>query len=76
MRLSIIRFSQLIHIHNKSKWPSKILEDVIENCTVVPEFITQSEEAALLKEIEPHMKRLKYEKAHWDDVSMAYELLS
>ncbi|KAJ1368897.1 hypothetical protein KIN20_030251 [Parelaphostrongylus tenuis] len=41
---------------------------VTASCRVVPSFITEAEELELLKEVEPHMKRLRYEKAHWDDV--------
>lgn len=35
---------------------------------VVREYISEDEEAVLLKEVEPHLKRLKYEFNHWDDV--------
>uniref|UniRef100_A0A7E4VRM9 2OG-FeII_Oxy_2 domain-containing protein n=1 Tax=Panagrellus redivivus TaxID=6233 RepID=A0A7E4VRM9_PANRE len=74
MRLSVIRraASELLYIHNASKWPKALLDDVASQCTVQPDFITESEEASLLKEIEPHMKRLRYEKAHWDDAIYLY----
>lgn len=36
---------------------------------VFPDFITGDEEDALLQEAEPHLKRLRYEFDHWDDVS-------
>lgn len=35
---------------------------------VFPDFITPREEESLFKEVEPYMKRLRYESAHWDDV--------
>ncbi|KAE9550313.1 hypothetical protein FO519_006473 [Halicephalobus sp. NKZ332] len=38
-----------------------------KSCSVKEDFITCEEESSLLKEIEPHMKRLRYEKSHWDD---------
>jgi hypothetical protein len=31
-------------------------------------FLSEQEEASLLEEIEPYMKRLRYEFDHWDDV--------
>uniref|UniRef100_A0AC34GXD4 Alpha-ketoglutarate-dependent dioxygenase AlkB-like domain-containing protein n=1 Tax=Panagrolaimus sp. ES5 TaxID=591445 RepID=A0AC34GXD4_9BILA len=71
-RLSLIRFNKLIYFHNTPKWPPNILKDITANCTVIPDFITKNEEDELLKEIEPHMKRLKYEKSHWDDAIYLY----
>jgi len=43
-------------------------ETLLDACPVILNFITEKEEANLLAEIEPHMKRLPYEKDHWDDV--------
>jgi alkylated DNA repair protein alkB family protein 7 len=44
-------------------------ELVIKNdFLVVEDFISETEEASLLGEIEPYLKRLRYEKDHWDDV--------
>uniref|UniRef100_A0A914XY32 Uncharacterized protein n=1 Tax=Panagrolaimus superbus TaxID=310955 RepID=A0A914XY32_9BILA len=72
VRLSLIRFNKLILFHNTPKWPTNILKDITQNCTVISDFITENEEAEILKEIEPHMKRLKYEKSHWDDAIYLY----
>lgn len=36
---------------------------------VRPSFITEEEEAALLRELEPGLKKKRYEFDHWDDVS-------
>lgn len=35
-------------------------------------FITEKEEQALLKELEPGLKKKRYEYDHWDDVSLLY----
>lgn len=35
---------------------------------VINNFVTEEEEEALFKEVEPHLKRLRYESSHWDDV--------
>ena len=36
---------------------------------VVQNFLNEEEENTLFKEVEPHLKRLRYEANHWDDVS-------
>lgn len=36
---------------------------------VLNNFITADEESKLMEEIEPYMKRLRYEFDHWDNVS-------
>lgn len=36
---------------------------------VYPEFITEREEIALLNEVEPQLRRMRYEFDHWDNVS-------
>ncbi|CAG9533274.1 unnamed protein product [Cercopithifilaria johnstoni] len=45
---------------------------LLECCTVIPNFVTEREEASLLDEINPHMKRMRYEKSHWDDAIHLY----
>jgi|SRR6218665_965246 len=37
---------------------------------VYKDFITEEEENSLFDEVEPYLKRLKYEENHWDDVSV------
>lgn len=39
---------------------------------VYPDFITEEEEISLMKEVDPYMRRLRYEFSHWDDVSIIY----
>lgn len=39
---------------------------------VYPDFITPEEETFLLEELEPYMKRLRYEIDHWDDAIHGY----
>lgn len=36
---------------------------------VLPDFISEKEEDILLQEVDPYMKRLRYEYSHWDNVS-------
>lgn len=46
------------------------LKQIFEKDLIIKEdFISEEEEASLLNEIEPYMKRLRYEYDHWDEVS-------
>lgn len=38
---------------------------------VYVDFVSEEEERSLLDEVEPHLKRLKYEENHWDDVGLS-----
>uniref|UniRef100_A0A914ZT24 Alpha-ketoglutarate-dependent dioxygenase AlkB-like domain-containing protein n=1 Tax=Parascaris univalens TaxID=6257 RepID=A0A914ZT24_PARUN len=68
MRVGVVhRALELVFFHNESIWPAKMKELISHSCSVIPDFITEKEERSLLNEIEPHMKRLRYEKSHWDD---------
>lgn len=44
--------------------------ELLETMKVFPDFITPEEEDSIFKEVEPYMKRLRYEFSHWDDVSI------
>ncbi|XP_045135841.1 alpha-ketoglutarate-dependent dioxygenase alkB homolog 7, mitochondrial-like isoform X2 [Portunus trituberculatus] len=46
---------------------AETIASVSSSFTVVPDMVTEAEEAMLMKEVEPHLKRLKYEFDHWDD---------
>ncbi|TKR62356.1 hypothetical protein L596_026335 [Steinernema carpocapsae] len=72
MRSSLSRLASLLRFHNESKWPQALLKSVQETCIVEDDFVTKAEEAAFMKEVEPHMKRLRYEKSHWDDAIHLY----
>ncbi|CAP27824.1 Protein CBG07885 [Caenorhabditis briggsae] len=62
----------LILFHNIQKWPAALAEEIVQACYVKKDFITEAEEKSLLTEVEPHMKRLRYEKSHWDDAIHLY----
>lgn len=38
---------------------------------IFPDFVTESEEAAMLAEVEPQLKRMRYEFDHWDNVRIS-----
>lgn len=39
---------------------------------VFENFISEAEETSMVKEVTPNLKRLRYESAHWDNVSEQY----
>ncbi|KAI1720122.1 hypothetical protein DdX_05495 [Ditylenchus destructor] len=69
LSLNSLRF---LFFHNADKWPKNIYEGIKAGCSVMPNFITEAEEQQLLNEIEPYLKRLKYEESHWDDAIRIY----
>lgn len=47
-----------------------VADTLARDISVIDDFISDEEEQALLKEVEPHLKRLRYQKDHWDNVSL------
>ncbi|XP_045454366.1 alpha-ketoglutarate-dependent dioxygenase alkB homolog 7, mitochondrial [Melitaea cinxia] len=45
---------------------------VLKQMRVLPNFITEEEEASLLGEVEPQLKRMRYEFDHWDNAIEGY----
>lgn len=58
--------SELFHFHSACQ--TATIANVSSSFTLIPNFISKAEEEILMKEVEPHLKRLKYEFDHWDDV--------
>lgn len=50
-------------------WVAEEKEKFLNDMVVQENFLTNSEEKSLFDEVEPYMKRLRYEFDHWDDVS-------
>ena len=42
---------------------------LLQDMLIYNDFITEEEEESLFNEVEPYMKRLRYEYNHWDNVS-------
>jgi len=42
--------------------------ELYDTMRVLPNFISEKEENILVKEVDPYMKRLRYEYSHWDNV--------
>lgn len=47
----------------------KVQDLVLGNVEICEDFVSEDEEGVLLKEVEPYLKRQKYQFDHWDDVS-------
>lgn len=50
------------------------LSNILKAFSVYEQFVTVDEEKSIVDEVEPHLKRLKYESSHWDDVSKFYSI--
>jgi len=48
------------------------LVDLEAGLTLIPAFITEAEEEALFGEVNPYLRRLRYEANHWDDAIHDY----
>lgn len=51
-----------------NNWRSELLATM----RIFKNFISPEEEDSLFQEVEPYMKRLRYEYSHWDDVSIGH----
>jgi alkylated DNA repair protein alkB family protein 7 len=54
-------------LFGESYGASKIV--MVRDMTVIEDFLNEEEERSLHEEVEPYMRRLRYEFDHWDDVS-------
>ena len=59
-----------VNINLKNIWPANEQDQFLIDMIVFDDFITEKEELELLHEVDPYMKRLRYEVNHWDDVSI------
>lgn len=44
-------------------------QNLFNDMTVKENFLSEEDEQSLFTELEPYLKRLRYEFDHWDDVS-------
>ncbi|XP_058066714.1 alpha-ketoglutarate-dependent dioxygenase alkB homolog 7, mitochondrial [Anopheles bellator] len=54
------------------QWPTDEREQFGADMRIVPQFIDQNEEGRLMDEIDPYLRRLRYEFDHWDDAIHGY----
>ena len=55
-----------------SEWNQELRENLKISLKIIPNFITEKDEESLVKEVEPHLKRLVYEKNHWDEAIIKF----
>merc|ERR1719400_522518 len=55
-----------------SEWNQDLRENLEISLKIIPNFITEKDEDSLVKEVEPHLKRLVYEKNHWDEAIIGF----
>ncbi|XP_013197313.2 alpha-ketoglutarate-dependent dioxygenase alkB homolog 7, mitochondrial [Amyelois transitella] len=57
-------------------WPEseqpELRSAVLRDMRVLPNFVTEAEEASLVQELEPRLKRMRYEFDHWDNAIQGY----
>lgn len=49
--------------------PENWQNELVATMQIFPDFISPEEEKSFVAELEPYLKRLRYESSHWDDVS-------
>lgn len=47
-------------------------KEIGESVRIFQNFITEEEEKSLFDEVEPHLKRMRYQTSHWDDAIYGY----
>ncbi|XP_033337498.2 alpha-ketoglutarate-dependent dioxygenase alkB homolog 7, mitochondrial [Megalopta genalis] len=66
-------YSRTTMLNNKADQDLENWKELLHNTMqIIPNFISTSEEESLIEEVDPYMKRLRYEEAHWDDAIHAY----
>lgn len=53
-------------------WPGDVQEKLLKDMIVIGNFISPEDEQSLLGEIEPYLKRMRYERDHWDDAIQGF----
>ncbi|XP_047999025.1 alpha-ketoglutarate-dependent dioxygenase alkB homolog 7, mitochondrial [Leguminivora glycinivorella] len=65
---------KLIEVH--STWPPdeqpELRAATVQGMQVLPDFVSEAEEGMLLAELEPMLKRIRYEYDHWDNAIIGF----
>jgi len=48
------------------------LKELESSLSLIPDFISEEEESSLFDEVNPYLRKLRYEKSHWDDAIHDY----
>lgn len=69
-------YNQCTPIYFSLYFPEQFGIDIKERLAkclmIINDFITKEEETSLVQEIEPYIKKLRYEFDHWDNVSLGF----
>lgn len=49
-----------------------VKQKFLNDFKIIENFITPEEESSLIQEIEPYLKRMRYERDHWDDAIQGF----
>ncbi|XP_065344527.1 alpha-ketoglutarate-dependent dioxygenase alkB homolog 7, mitochondrial [Cloeon dipterum] len=60
------------YLHFHENFDSDLMKKIIFSMKIYPNFISQAEEESIFAEIQPYLKRLRYEFDHWDDAIHGY----
>uniref|UniRef100_A0A1A9WT23 Alpha-ketoglutarate-dependent dioxygenase AlkB-like domain-containing protein n=1 Tax=Glossina brevipalpis TaxID=37001 RepID=A0A1A9WT23_9MUSC len=55
------------YVEFMGNWPNEEKHYFLQDMRILANFISEDQEQQLLNEIEPYIKRLRYEFDHWDD---------
>ena len=69
---SLPKSSQSEFSPSQKEWPKQMFTELESSFEVINDFIDETEENLLVKEVEPHLKRLVYEKDHWDEAIVGF----
>lgn len=61
-----------IQMEFEGNWPLDVKEKFLKDFHLIENFITAEEENSLLQEVEPYLKRQRYERDHWDDAIQGF----
>lgn len=64
--------SILSYVSFSPEHTSESAKSFAKSFRLITDFITETEEDQLFKEAEPHLKRLPYEKDHWDEAIIGF----
>jgi hypothetical protein len=64
---SVRNIGQLIHASD-----SQVLKSFEKTLLIKEDFLSNEEEESLLEEVDPYMKKLRYEYDHWDNVRLSW----
>lgn len=66
------KFNQISSIEFEGNWPKEVHKKFLNDMVVIDNFISPDDEKSMMDEIEPYLKRMRYERDHWDDAIQGF----